>query len=161
MRAILGIGGNLGNPEQNIRCALEAINSLCKTKLLRVSNLYSTEAVEVEQPQPSYINCAAEVETELSPNALLGACLGIESAMGRIRTGYKSPRTVDIDLLIYEGVKIESEELIVPHPRILCRAFVLIPLRDLFPDGNALGVEFGYSLADVADQKIEFYKSWK
>lgn len=161
MKAVLGLGGNLGNPDQNIRCALEAVNSLCKTKLLRVSNLYSTEAVEVEQPQPLYINCAAEVETELSPNALLGACLGIESAMGRIRTGCKSPRTVDIDLLIYEGVSIESEELILPHPRILYRAFVLIPLSDLFPNGNALGFEFGGSLASVADQQIEFYNKWK
>lgn len=161
MKAILGLGGNLGNPEQNIRGALDAIDSLCKTNLLRVSNLYSTEAVEVNQPQPPYINCVAEIDTQLSPNALLGACLGIESAMGRIRTGYKTPRTVDIDLLLYEGANIESEELTLPHPRILYRAFVMIPLKDLFPNGCALGLNFGKSLNKVADQKIEFYKTWQ
>lgn len=161
MKAILGLGGNLGNPEQNIRGALDAIDSLCKTNLLRVSNLYSTEAVEVNQPQPPYINCVAEIDTQLSPHALLGACLGIESAMGRIRTGYKTPRTVDIDLLLYEGANIESEELTLPHPRILYRAFVMIPLKDLFPNSCALGLNFGKGLNKVADQKIEFYKTWQ
>lgn len=155
MKAVVGLGGNLGDPYANIRAALDAIHSLCKTELLRVSRFYLTEAVEVTEPQPPYINCAAEIETRLSPNALLGACLGIESALGRTRPGYKSPRTVDIDLLLCEGISLSTDELTLPHPGILRRAFVLAPLLDLYPDGNAFGLEFACALADVADQRIE------
>ena len=155
MRTVLGLGGNLGETEKNLSLALDAINSLCGTRLLRVSNFYRTEAVEVEGPQPPYINCAAEAETRLSPNALLGACLGIESALGRVRTGFKSPRTVDIDLLLYEDVSMVSEELTLPHPRILYRAFVLVPLRDLYPDCRALGLDFSDGFKNIAGQQIE------
>lgn len=158
MKAILGLGANLGDADGNLRRTLECINALCKTELLRVSSFYATEAVEVNEPQPPYINCVAEIETTLSPNALLGACLGIESALGRVRTGYKSPRTVDIDLLIYENFSSDSEELILPHPRMMYRAFVLVPLSELFPDGTALGVQFGDRLDEVAGQKIELYE---
>ena len=158
MKAILGLGGNLGDPYANIRAALNAVDSLCGTKLLRVSRFYLTEAVEVNEPQPPYINCAAEIETRLSPNALLGACLGIESALGRTRPGFKSPRTVDIDLLLYEGVSMNTEELTLPHPGILRRAFVMTPLSDLYPGGTALGLEFKAALAAVAGQGIEVYE---
>ena len=158
MKAVLGLGANLGDAESNIRRALECIDSLCKTQLLRVSNFYATEAVEVNEPPPPYINCVAEIETELSPHALLGACLGIESALGRVRTGYKSPRTVDIDLLIYENFNGENDELTLPLPRMMYRAFVLVPLKDLYPDGIALGVKFGDKLADESDQQITLHK---
>ena len=158
MKAILGFGGNLGDPYANIRAALNAVDSLCGTKLLRVSRFYLTEAVEVNEPQPPYINCAAEIGTRLSPNALLGACLGIESALGRTRPGFKSPRTVDIDLLLYEGVSMNTEELTLPHPGILRRAFVMTPLSDLYPGGTALGLEFKAALAAVAGQGIEVYE---
>ena len=158
MKAILGFGGNLGDPYANIRAALNAVDSLCGTKLLRVSRFYLTEAVEVNEPQPPYINCAAEIETRLSPNALLGACLGIESALGRTRPGFKSPRTVDIDLLLYEGVSMNTEELTLPHPGILRRAFVMTPLSALYPGGTALGLEFKAALAAVAGQGIEVYE---
>ena len=79
MKAILGLGGNLGDPCGNIRAALWAVANLCGTRLLRISRFYLSEAVEVDGPQPPYLNCAAEIETRLSPDALLGACLGIES----------------------------------------------------------------------------------
>ncbi len=153
-KAVLGLGGNLGDTRQNLGCALDALNSLCQTRLLRVSPFYRTAAVEVHQPQPDYLNCVAEVATSLSPSVLLGACLGIESALGRVRMGYKSPRTVDIDLLLYEGVTMETAELTLPHPRILYRAFVLVPLRDLYPDGNALGFDFALGLQNIAGQEI-------
>ena len=106
MKAVLGLGGNIGDSLGNLRAALNAVANLCGTRLLRVSRYYLTEAVEVAEPQPPYINCVAEIETALSPNALLGACFGIESSLGRTRPGYKSPRTVDIDLLLYEGVSL-------------------------------------------------------
>lgn len=158
MKAVLGLGANLGDAEGNLRRALECIDSLCNTQLLRVSNFYATEAVEVKELQPPYINCVAEIKTNLSPHALLGACLGIESALGRVRTGYKSPRTVDIDLLIYENCSEESHELTLPHPRMMYRAFVLVPLKDLYPEGNALGVEFLSKMSGVSDQQIALHK---
>ena len=157
MKAILGLGGNIGDSLGNIRAALHAIANLCGTRLLRVSRYYLTEAVEVNEPQPPYINCAAEIETRLSPNALLGACLGIESALGRTRPGYKSPRTVDIDLLLYEGICLTTDELTLPHPGILRRAFVLVPLCDLYPNGNALGLVFADACDNVSDQQIKLY----
>ena len=157
MIAVLGLGGNLGNPCENLRAALNAISSLCGTRLLRVSRYHLTEAVEVNEPQPPYINCAAEIETRLSPNALLGACLGIESALGRTRPGYKSPRTVDIDLLLYEGADMDTDELVVPHPGILRRAFVLYPLSDLYPTGRALGLDFAGAIDEVSNQQIEIF----
>ena len=157
MIAVLGLGGNLGNPCENLRAALNAVSFLCGTRLLRVSRYYLTEAVEVNEPQPPYINCAAEIETRLSPNALLGACLGIESALGRTRPGYKSPRTVDIDLLLYEGADMDTDELVVPHPGILRRAFVLYPLSDLYPTGRALGLDFAGAIDEVSNQQIEIF----
>lgn len=157
MRAVLGLGGNLGDPLENLRAALEAVSRLCGTRLLRVSRWYLTEAVEVAAPQPPYLNCAAEIDTRLSPHALLGACLGIEAALGRTRPGVKSPRTVDIDLLLYEGVSMATDELTLPHPGILRRAFVLYPLSDLYPSGVALGVEFMSFLPQVNGQQIELY----
>ena len=157
MKAVLGLGGNLGDPCENIRAATAAVAHLCGTRLLRISRYYLTGAVEVTQPQPPYINCAAEVDTRLSPDALLGACLGIESALGRTRPGCKSPRTVDIDLLLYEGSERNTDELTLPHPGILRRAFVLYPLLDLYPDGRAQGLSFGHAFEKVADQPIELY----
>lgn len=157
MKAVLGFGGNLGVPLENIRSALTAVSNLCGTRLLRLSRYYLSEAVEVSEAQPSYINCAAEIETELSPHALLGTCLGIESALGRTRPGYKSPRTVDIDLLLYEGVSLESKELTVPHPGILRRAFVLLPLSDLYPNASALGLDYSCAIKDVSGQSIELF----
>ena len=157
MKAVVGLGGNLGNPCENIRAALAAVSNLCGTRLLRQSRSYLTEAVEVREPQPSYVNCAAEIETALSPNALLGACLGIESALGRVRCGYKSPRTVDVDLLLYEGAGLATDELTLPHPGILRRAFVLYPLSDLYPKGVALGLDFAGALDEVSSQRIELF----
>lgn len=157
MKAVLGLGGNIGDSLGNLRAALNAVANLCGTRLLRVSRYYLTEAVEVAEPQPPYINCVAEIETALSPNALLGACFGIESSLGRTRPGYKSPRTVDIDLLLYEGVSLTTDELTLPHPGILRRAFVLYPLSDLYPNGSAFGLEFAKAMSRVSDQRIELF----
>lgn len=153
-KAILGLGGNLGDVRRNLQTALDALDALCGTKLLRVSPFYRTAPVEVSAPQPPYINGIAEIETSLSPRALLGACLGIEAALGRIRAGEKAPRPVDIDLLLYEGAEEHSEELTLPHPRMLYRAFVLVPLRDLYPNGIALGLDFTEGFQNIAGQDI-------
>lgn len=155
MKAVISLGANLGDREKNLEHALAALETLCNTTLLFSSSVYETAAVDVMDAQPDYLNCIAVVETELSPSALLGACFGIESAAGRIRKGFKSPRVLDIDLLLYEGVTMDTKELTLPHPRMLQRAFVLKPLSELFPGGEVLGVRFGEYLDKVADQRVE------
>ena len=81
------------------------------------------------------------IETGLSPRAVRGL-LGIEAALGRVRRFKNGPRAIDIDLLVYEGVRTQDDELTLPHPRMRERAFVMAPLTDLFPDGNVLGFDF-------------------
>ena len=115
-QAVLAFGANLGNRTVQITEALRAVNRLPQTCVTQVSSAYETPAFGVPDEQPDYINCCAVVETNLSPHALLGGCLGIEAAMGRERIGEKSARVIDIDLLFYEQVEERSQELILPHP---------------------------------------------
>lgn len=141
MRAVLGLGANIGEPLVALRAAVEALGRLPHTAVTAVSSVYQTAPVGYTD-QPDFYNIVLTVETALTPHALLGGCLGIEAALGRVRTFRNAPRVVDIDLLLYEGYTEGTEELTVPHPRMRERAFVLIPLAELFPDGDVLGVPF-------------------
>lgn len=142
MEAVIGLGSNIGNRHYNIASAIRSLNNLINTKVLERSNLYETIPVEVDDEQENYTNCCLKIETSLAPHVLLGACLGIESCMGRIRTSNKAARIIDIDLLLYDGAYIKDHDLILPHPQMLKRAFVLVPLKELYPDGKALGLDF-------------------
>lgn len=157
MRAVLGIGTNQGDREENIRCALSALGTVPGVRVMRTASLYETAPVGYLD-QPNFLNTAAEVETTLSPRALLGVCLGIEAGMGRVRSFRNGPRIIDIDLLLAEGVHMQEEELTVPHPRMLERAFVLVPLRELFPEGMALGLNFSGESAALGSDGVTFYK---
>ncbi len=141
MRAVLGLGANLGDPLAALRAAVDALGLLPHTTVTAVSSVYKTAPVGYAD-QPDFYNLVATVDTTLSPHALLGGCLGIEAALGRVRTFRNAPRVVDIDLLLYEGYAETTEELTVPHPRMMERAFVLVPLGELFPDGEAFGITF-------------------
>ena len=147
--AIIGMGTNMGKRFENIKKAVEALKLLPGTQVLRASHVYETIPVS-DIDQPKFLNVNIELETNMSPMALLGACLGIEAAMGRVRTVKDGPRVIDLDLLLYEGVKNESFELTLPHPRILERAFVMIPMKDLFPEGRAPGLFFEPYLKGVS-----------
>ena len=149
MRAVLGLGGNLGDRAENLRAALDALAHLPGTAVTAVSSIYETAPVGYAD-QPDFYNLVAVVETELSPHALLGGCLGIEAALGRVRTFRNAPRVVDIDVLLIEGFTSDEEELTVPHPRMMERAFVLVPLKELFSDNIALGTSF----PDVFDPTV-------
>ena len=157
MRAVLGIGTNQGDREENIRCALSALGTVPGVRVMRTASLYETAPVGYLD-QPNFLNTAAEVETTLSPRALLGVCLGIEAGMGRVRSFRNGPRIIDIDLLLAEGVHMQEEELTVPHPRMLERAFVLVPLRELFPEGTALGLDFSGEYAALGSDGVTFYE---
>lgn len=132
MRAFIGLGSNLGDREATIRAALEAIADMPETDLIRVSSLYDTEPVG-EVDQPNFLNAAALVDTELEARQLLWNLLLIEKRLGRVRTQPWGPRTIDLDLLLYGDDIIEDPDLRVPHPEIIRRSFVLVPLVELEP----------------------------
>ena len=132
MRAYIGLGSNLGDREQAIRSALAAIAELPDTELVRVSSLYDTEPVG-EVDQPNFLNAAVMVDTELDARTLLWNLMLVERRLGRVRTQHWGPRTIDLDLLLYGDEIIEDEDLRVPHPEIIRRSFVLVPLVELEP----------------------------
>ena len=153
IRAALGIGGNIGDSADYLVRARQALEALPGTGVVAVSSVYETDPVGYAD-QPPFLNAVLLVETALSPRALLGACLGIEAALGRVRTFRNAPRVVDIDVLVMEGVCSQEDELILPHPRMTERGFVLVPLEDLFPDGQVLGWDFSAAMKTVRREGV-------
>jgi 2-amino-4-hydroxy-6-hydroxymethyldihydropteridine diphosphokinase len=132
VKAFIGLGSNLGEREAMIRQALEEITRLPGTQLLRASSLYDTEpAGEVDQP--NFLNAVAQIDTELTARQLLWNLLLIEKRLGRVRAQRWGPRTIDLDLLLYGSLIVEEPDLVVPHPELTRRSFVLVPLVELDP----------------------------
>ena len=129
--AYIGIGSNVGDKEENIRKAIRLMKEKCK--ILKVSSLYQTEPMYYKN-QDWFLNCAAKIETKLNPQELLSFLQSIEKKIGRIRTIKNGPRTIDLDILFYNGKIIKSNNLIIPHPRLHERLFVLYPLKEICPD---------------------------
>ncbi len=128
--AYIGLGSNLGDKKANCR---KAIALLAKNnRVVRASSLYCTEPVGFAE-QDDFVNAVVELETSLSPKALLDQCLAIEKELGRVRTIHWGPRTIDVDILFYGDVIIDAPELIIPHPQLHTRRFVLAPLCELAP----------------------------
>ncbi len=152
--AVIALGTNLGNRIENINAAVRAIAKLSGVKILKASSIYETEPVGCGEDDEKFYNAALLVETTVSPALLLGECLGIEAAMGRVREKKNGPRIIDLDLILYEGFKSESFEMTVPHPRALERAFVLTPLMDLYPSGRAPGMFFGPHLRELGSDGV-------
>ena len=132
-KALIGIGSNIGDRKEHIDTAVEALNHIPSVKVSRMSPIYETEPWGYVN-QAKFFNAVIEVETNLTANTLLGVCLGIEAGIGRIRDIKNGPRVLDLDLLLFEGQECTSAELTLPHPRMFERDFVLIPLRDLYPE---------------------------
>jgi len=133
-RAFIGLGSNLGDREATLGRAVDALRALPGTEVRRVSSFRDTEPVGLRD-QPSFLNGAVELETDLSPRELLEALLAIERSLGRDRAGVPpgGPRTADLDLLLYGEARIAEPGLEVPHPRLHERRFVLEPLAELDP----------------------------
>jgi 2-amino-4-hydroxy-6-hydroxymethyldihydropteridine diphosphokinase len=130
VRAVVGFGANLGDRLGTMR---QAAGMLARaTTLERTSHVYETAAVG--PPQPDYLNAAALVLAAGEPDDLLETLLAIERALGRVRAERWGPRTIDLDVLWFDGVAIETGRLSVPHPRLRERAFALVPLLELVPD---------------------------
>jgi 2-amino-4-hydroxy-6-hydroxymethyldihydropteridine diphosphokinase len=130
----VSLGSNLGDRAATIRAALEGIDALDDVQLLRVSSLRETDPVGYED-QPRFLNGVAELETTLAPLELLDRLLETERELGRTRDGPRfGPRTIDLDLLLYDDLVLDHPRLRIPHPRMTERAFVLEPLAELAPE---------------------------
>jgi 2-amino-4-hydroxy-6-hydroxymethyldihydropteridine diphosphokinase len=137
MQACIGLGANLGDAAAAVQGALQALDALPETRLLRASRLYRTPAWG-KTDQPAFVNAAAVLETGLDARALLDAMLAIERDFGRDRAADGSDRwgarTLDLDLLLYGDQVIDEAGLHVPHPHLHERAFALVPLVEIAPD---------------------------
>lgn len=131
--AFVALGANLDDPVAQVRAAGLALADLRQSKLLRLSSLYRTAPVGIHG-QPDFINAVAALETTLAPHELLTALLDLEARFGRRRDYHHAPRTLDLDLLLFDDRIIDSERLSVPHPRMHLRAFVMAPLVEIAPD---------------------------
>jgi 2-amino-4-hydroxy-6-hydroxymethyldihydropteridine diphosphokinase len=134
VRAYVGLGGNLGDRRSYLERALDLLDRDPEIRVADVSSFRDTEPVGYVD-QPRFLNAVAAVETELGPRELLERMLAVERVLGRERAGPRyGPRTIDLDLLLYGDEAIAEPGLVVPHPRLAERAFVLEPLAELAPD---------------------------
>lgn len=131
-RVFVGLGANLGDAVATVRAAFEALGELPHTACVARSSLYRSAPVDAQGCD--YVNAVAQLQTGLSPTALLEALQAIETRFGRQRPYRNAPRTLDLDLLLFGERRIATPQLTVPHPRLHERAFVLVPLAEIAPD---------------------------
>jgi 2-amino-4-hydroxy-6-hydroxymethyldihydropteridine diphosphokinase len=129
VRAFLALGSNLGDREAHLR---DAVRSLAD--VVAVSPVYGTEPIGGPGGQEAFLNCVVQLDTELTPRQLLGVCHRLEAAANRVRTERWGPRTLDVDVLWIDDITVDEPDLVVPHPRMYERRFVLAPLADLAPE---------------------------
>jgi 2-amino-4-hydroxy-6-hydroxymethyldihydropteridine diphosphokinase len=129
MRALLGLGSNLGDRRANLAAAIASLDGVTG-----VSPLYETDPMGGPGGQGAYLNLVVAIDTNLSPRQLLGVCHRLEAAANRVRLERWGPRTLDVDILWIDGVTVDEPDLQVPHPRLFERRFVLAPLIDVAPD---------------------------
>ena len=152
--AFVALGANLGDAVATLRAALAALGRLPGTRLVRASRFVRSPSAGA--PGPDYVNAVAELRTALDPLALLRALLAIEQTHGRRRGPRNAPRTLDLDLLLFDDLVLDTPELVLPHPRLHERAFVLVPLADLDAQrvvpGRGRVVDL---LPSVGDQRLD------
>ncbi|QPT40665.1 2-amino-4-hydroxy-6-hydroxymethyldihydropteridinepyrophosphokinase [Oligella ureolytica] len=138
-KAYIALGANLNSPASTLESALETISQSKGIELVKRSSLYRSPPLDADGPD--YINAVAEIKTTLTPLELLHQLQAIENAFGRERLYRNSPRTLDLDVLLYENFNSDSAELTVPHPRMHLRSFVLMPLMEIAGD---MSLQQGY-----------------
>jgi 2-amino-4-hydroxy-6-hydroxymethyldihydropteridine diphosphokinase len=152
--AYIGIGSNLGNALQNVGEAIDILRDLPDTRLDRLSSLYRTAPIDATGDD--YVNAVARLITGLSPDNLLHALWNIENRLGRERPYRNAPRTLDLDILLYNADQINTRQLTIPHPRMAERAFVLVPLAEIDPNVEIPGKEkLSVLLNRLKDQRID------
>lgn len=146
----LSLGSNTGDRVGYIQQAVKMLAENDKTTLIRCSAFYETEPCE-NKNQPDFINAVAEMKTKLSPDELLNVCNDIEKKLGRVRTEERyTPRTIDIDIILYDDLVVNSGRLTIPHAKMHERAFVLVPLLELIP--NHIHPVFKKSLSKIYEE---------
>ncbi len=158
--AYLGVGSNMGDPSWQLETAVASVGCLPATVLLRRSPVYASKPWG-KLDQPDFLNMVVEIETNLSPDALLTCCKEIEMDQGRVEDERWGPRPIDIDILMYGDATITTDSLVVPHPHIWERAFVLRPLSDLRPDivsPDGIGIGEVLSRPEIASQGVWSYE---
>jgi 2-amino-4-hydroxy-6-hydroxymethyldihydropteridine diphosphokinase len=154
--AIIALGGNLGDVRARFDGAIAEICRLAQARLVARSTDYATPPWGDEQ-QPRFINACIEIETELAPRTLLDVLQKIERSHGRDRNKERrwGPRTLDLDIIAYDALSLRTQELSLPHPRALERAFVLVPLVEIAPDRLIDGISVKTALAKLSTAGIE------
>lgn len=138
--AYLGLGSNLGEREEFLRQAIKRLARVPALRLAGISSVYETEPLG-RVDQPAFLNLVIRVETELEPHALLAICHEVEDILGRVRAERWGPRVIDIDILLYGQESVAEQDLVIPHPEMGVRAFVLVPLAELEPGVKGPGGE--------------------
>ena len=158
----LSLGGNLGDPAASMGAALRILDADPDTRVTSVSSLYRTPPWG-KTDQPDFLNAAAELFTSHTPQGLLDLCLEAERRLKRVRGERWGPRIVDIDILAFGQLTVRESELEIPHPRMLERAFVLVPLAEIAPDFSIAGKTLAghLSRADTAGiEKLPSGRDW-
>lgn len=157
--AFIGLGSNLGDSCEQIKLAFTKIAKFPGINLLAASSLYRSAPIGFLE-QPDFVNAVAKVATHLTPQALLVALLAIEQHYGRERTFHNAPRTLDLDVLLYDDLQLQKQGLTVPHPKMHLRAFVLLPLLELAPDCMIPAIGSArLAMRDCRDQSLEKIKT--
>jgi len=153
--AFIGLGSNLANPSGQVLQAMRSIDRLPGTCVLACSSLYRSAPVGYLE-QPDFINAVVRIETSLAPLALLQALLALEQENGRTREFQNAPRTLDLDVLLYDNVQQQQHGLTLPHPQMHKRAFVLLPLLEIAPDCVIPGIGgAARAMQECTEQQLE------
>lgn len=146
--AILGLGSNVGDKPANLAAAIDLLTQSDDIRLVKSSRLYRTEAWG-KTDQDWFVNACVSVASKLDPRGLLARCQAVERDLGRVRKEHWGPRVIDVDILVYRDVTLNEPDLVLPHPWIAERAFVLAPLNDIDPNLKIKGQRVGDLLAAI------------
>ena len=151
-QAFIALGSNLQDPQAQVERALQTIANTPNIKLIKASSLFKTAPIGYDN-QPDFINAVAEIETDLSPLELLHSLLEIETQHGRERPFPNAPRVLDLDVLLYGNIELNTAELTLPHPRMYRRGFVMLPLAEIAPKINIGNHGYADELASKCDNQ--------
>lgn len=149
MPVYLSLGSNVGDRMENLRKALQLLGQQERVRVGAASRIYETEPIGIVE-QPTFLNMAVEIETELAPLEFLKAIKGVEAEMGRIPSARWGPRLIDIDIVLWDDRVVEHDALVIPHPEFRSRAFVLKPLAEIA--GDAVDPVSGKSVEELASE---------
>lgn len=151
-KVYIALGANLGDRAANLELAVEHISKLPGTRISAISKVYETDPVGYTE-QGRFLNMVIEINTSIEPLILLRELLNIEKLLKRTRDIHWGPRTIDIDILLYGDREINLPDLIIPHPRMFERAFVLVPLRDVYPEREIKGRDIDELISKCDDKE--------